>query len=71
MLFQNLQQLNTVGRFGNSDPHLIKDWVDVIFDSERAAGETYLWDNAAGTCTFPSSYILRIFYSKINTKNSP
>ena len=71
MLFQNLQQLDLVGRFGNSDPHLIKDWIEVIFDKERAAGETHIWDSASGTCTFPSTYQLKIFYSKINTNINP
>lgn len=71
MLFQNLQQLDVIGRFGNADPHLIKDWVAAIFDSDKAAGETFIWDNAAGTCAFPSSYQLKIFYSKINTKRAP
>ncbi|TNV81556.1 hypothetical protein FGO68_gene15939 [Halteria grandinella] len=71
MLFQNLQQLDVIGRFGNADPHLIKDWTEAIFDSDKAAGETFIWDNAAGTCTFPSSYVLKIFYSKINTKRNP
>ena len=27
MLFQNFNLLKYVGRFGNSDPHLISDWV--------------------------------------------
>lgn len=32
MLFQNLQQLKSVGRFGNANPHFIKDWIDVTLE---------------------------------------
>ena len=68
MLFQNIQLLNYVGRFGNSNPHFISDWVKATVDISKDKSDiTVDWDNNTGSCGFPSSYFLQVFYSKINT----
>ena len=29
MIFNNLYAFNSIGRFGNSNPNFVKDWVDM------------------------------------------
>ena len=29
MIFQNLYNLNQIGKYGNSDPHFVDDWITV------------------------------------------
>ena len=71
-MYQNLYSLGHVGRFGNSNPHFISDWIRVVRDSSRDKSDiTVDWDANTGTCNLPSSYFLQIFYSKINTQSDP
>ena len=72
MIFQNFQQLKYVGRFGNSNPHFLSDWVQSTIDASKDKSDiTADWDNNTGSCNFPSSYFLQVFYSKINTRSDP
>ncbi|CDW85277.1 UNKNOWN [Stylonychia lemnae] len=72
MLFQNFQLLKYVGRFGNSNPHYLSDWVQATVDSQKDKSLiTASWDEPSGTCVLPSAYFVQIFYSKINTRSDP
>ena len=72
MLFQNIQKLQFVGRFGNSNPHFLSDWIEAAIDQSKDKSDiTVDWDNNTGTCGFPSSYFLQIFFTKINTRGDP
>jgi len=35
MLFKNIENLNYLGRYGNSDPHFISDWIEVTTESTK------------------------------------
>jgi hypothetical protein len=61
-----------VGKFGNSNPHFIEDWVAVEVEegSDKTSSESEAIQNA-GTCNFPSTYHVQIFYQKINTMKNP
>lgn len=61
-----------VGRFGNANPHYISDWIKVELDQSKDKFDiTVDWDENTGTCAFPSSYFVQVFYTKINTKSKP
>ena len=61
-----------VGRFGNANPHYISDWVEAILDTSKDKSDiTVEWDNSTGTCSFPSSYFVQVFFTKINTRGDP
>lgn len=69
VLFQNLFQLDRFGYFGNSAPEFIKDWGTVISTGDdpfqAPAG------NTGDTCDFPSTRIVEVYYSKLNTFEDP
>ena len=56
MIFQNLLQLKLVGKYGNSNPHFLKDWTDIITPEET---EGVFEDEV---CEFPSVRVVEIFY---------
>lgn len=61
-----------MGRFGNSNPHFITDWVKATKDTQKDKSDiTVNWNDNTGSCNLPSSYFLQVFYSKINTKSNP
>ena len=57
MIFENLRLLTQVGKYGNSNPHFIDDWVEATVDeaSDKTATNP-LWTEATSSCNFPSSY---------------
>lgn len=70
MIYQNLYQLDQVGRYGNADPHYMKDWVTATV----ATKDKYLsgaWDDTESTCNFPTMHVVEIGTSKINTIDDP
>lgn len=69
-MFQNIYRLQRVGIFGNADPHLVKDWIEVIQPKDESASSS-VFNTIDKKCDFPSAYTLEIFYSKINTKSQP
>jgi len=68
VLFQNLKySLGEIGRFGNANPHYIKDWI-AVQKTEATGGNQggpgKLEDD--GTCkSMPSAAFVRVFYQKI------
>ena len=68
MIFNNLYQFNSIGRFGNSDPHNVKDWIDVTELDFSANPSVELEES---TCKFPAAAFIRIFYQKIGKATNP
>jgi len=62
MIFQNMNLLKYIGKFGSSNVNFFSDWVEVESQVDNTESS---FD--AGTCTFPSSLQLKVFYSKIGT----
>lgn len=69
MLFKNIETLEYVGKFGNANPHYISDWVQSEKTGDSANSDPFV--PRTGTCNFPSTMIVQVFYSKINTVNNP
>jgi len=70
VLFQNLFNLEKFGISGNAAPEFAKDWGTVTTRTsddpfEMAANES------GDTCSFPSTRIVEVYYSKINTNEEP
>lgn len=65
LLFQYLNQsLSHIGKFGNSNPHFVSDWVEVFKEAdENAAGQ---FQDDSGVCQAMSpSLLVSIYYQKI------
>ena len=66
MIFQNLFGIKYIGKFGNSQPEFLKDWIQV----ETIPGvKTSTFDS--GQCKFPSTGILRYYFQKIGRSTDP
>ena len=57
-----------MGKYGNSNPHFLSDWIDV----ENLSKSQMLGNfDAQGECIFPSSAFVRVFYQRIGQTSSP
>lgn len=57
--------LSELGKFGNSDPHKIKDWIK-IEKTNRGSTDSLTFDDA--TCkAIPSSAFVKVYYQKIGS----
>ena len=61
MIFQNLFNLKQIGKYGNSDPHFVEDWIKVESSNVQLGSEFSM----PNVCSFPSSAFVRIFHQKI------
>ena len=56
--------LSHIGKYGNSNPHFIKDWVEVAKEEDQNAADSFQEDS--GVCQAMSSQLLlSIYYQKI------
>lgn len=53
--------MKQIGKYGNSDPHFVDDWITVAQDKKVLMSAEII----DGACSFPSNAILRIFHEKI------
>lgn len=68
MIFNNLYAFNAIGRFGNANPNFVKDWVTMTeLDSSSNPSVTF----EEGTCKFPSTAFVRLFFQKIGEATDP
>ena len=68
MLFQNLYGLKKMGKFGESDPHFLKDWIDV---EVLKASNKATWTPGRNRCQFPSTATIDIFYERFGHEDDP
>jgi len=52
MIFQNLFNLKKIGKYGNSNPHFVEDWITVSQNNKINLNPTI--DEGDGSCSFPS-----------------
>lgn len=66
LIFQYLNHsLSHLGKFGNSNPHYVSDWVEVSKE-ERGRVDNTLFDEDLGVCqTMSSSLFISIYYQSI------
>lgn len=66
LIFQYLSHsLSHLGKFGNSDPHFVSDWVEVQ-QEERGRPDAGTFDDDLGVCeTMSPSILINIYYQKI------
>ena len=69
MIFQNLYNLKKIGKYGNSDPHFVDDWITVSQNKKVNLNPTI--DEGDGSCSFPSKGQISIFYQKIGRVDNP
>lgn len=63
--------MDKIGIFGNSNPQYIQDWVKAEIDESDQFQDA---DNDIGNqnvCNLPSTRVIEVFYSKINTFEQP
>ena len=63
MIFQNLYNLKQIGKYGNSDPHFVDDWITV--ERNLNVNLNSQKDETDGSCSFTNEAKIRIFYQKI------
>ena len=68
MIFQNLYNLKQIGKYGNSNPHFVDDWIEV--EKKLNVNLNSQKDNH-GTCQFTNEAKIRIFYQKIGREENP
>lgn len=67
-LFKHLiNNLKFVGSYGNANPHYIKDWVAVEYETSSATAATF----SGRACTFDAGYSLKFYLTKLGTKSNP
>lgn len=69
MIFQNLFNLKKIGKYGNSNPHFVDDWINVSKNNKINLNPTI--DEGDGSCSFPSKGQISIFYQKIGRVDNP
>mmetsp|Transcript_4206 Transcript_4206/g.3090 ORF Transcript_4206/g.3090 Transcript_4206/m.3090 type:complete len:80 (-) Transcript_4206:278-517(-) len=70
MLFKNIENMEYIGMFGNSNPHFLSDWIQVTQDSsEKFTSDRE--NEVEGTCTIPNVMSLQIFYAKLGELDNP
>ena len=67
MLFQNLESITHIGKYGVSNPNFVKDWIEI----ERLESVLEADDENEYKCQFPSTAVLRIFYEKFGWEENP
>lgn len=58
-----------IGRLANSDPIYSGDWIEIIKDKFDV--DSFIWNEAKSTCTFPGTIKLTILYSKASSPEDP
>jgi hypothetical protein len=66
VLFNNLQNLKYMGKYGNSDPHLQDEWVRV--EAIPANKDFKFNDNR---CNIPTYSQINVFYNRIGKDSDP
>lgn len=66
MLFQNMESLQMIGKFGVSNPNFFSDWIEVEKLESVLEAEFNI-----NTCQFPSTAVLRVFYEKFGWEEEP
>lgn len=70
MIFQNLYQLNYFGKSGNANPAKMADWSAITVEKDEMS-QSGVWSPEDGSCSFPSTHEVDIFYQKIGTVEDP
>ena len=68
MLFQNLYGLKRMGKFGDSDPHLLKDWIEVKMQKPTNQA---VFDSSKNSCKFPNTATIDIFHERFGHEDDP
>jgi hypothetical protein len=58
MIFKNIENLNYIGKFGNSNPHYINDWLLNNKEDNKDSSNFDPFVNRTGTCKFPSTMVV-------------
>lgn len=56
-----------VGIYGNSNPHFIKDWIEVEYDSTERTSASF----SGRTCTFDAGFELVFYVTRLGTEDNP
>ena len=61
------QTLSYIGKFGNSNPHFVNDWIEVLNDEIVSIGdEGAIFKDDTGECqTMANSLFVNVYYQKI------
>lgn len=70
MVFQNLYQLKHFGRSGNANPAYPSDWGKIQLSKDEMS-QSSEWSASQGSCYFPSTHEVDIFYQQVGLVNSP
>lgn len=71
-IYKNIiDNLKYVGKFGNSNPHLIQDWLKVELDSTVESVSASLSGLSSEKCTISGALNIDFYMSRYGTKENP
>lgn len=66
LIFQYLNQsLSHIGKFGNSNPHYVSDWVEVAKEERGQVDNAQFADDVGECQAMSSSLLINVYYQKI------